>query len=197
MRLSSNKYYFISFFTLILMILMATLPAAAHKVILYAYVEGDKIVAEASFGDGSAVKKGKVKIFNKAGQLLTEGMTNDRGICKLDIPAKTDLHLKLEAGMGHQAEYKIKKSELPALNKNNSESKTKMGKTGNTQMAGISEEKMRTIISQELDKKIAPLNKKIVQMENNQGPGMTEIIGGIGYIFGLMGLALYFTKGRK
>ncbi len=29
------------------------------------------------------------------------------------------------------------------------------------------------------------------------GPGLTEIIGGIGYIFGLVGMAMYFTSRKK
>jgi len=29
------------------------------------------------------------------------------------------------------------------------------------------------------------------------GPGLTEIIGGIGYIFGLVGVAMYFYKPQK
>jgi len=203
MSLNINKHYLISLFALILIMLLTALPAAAHKVVLYAYVEGGQIVAEASYGDGSAVKEGKIKMFDESGQLLKEGVTNEKGISRLNIPAKTNLKLKLEAGMGHQAQYTINKSQLPDLQKNiskskeNSQSQSQLEETSSKTMDGISEKKLRTIVSQELDKKISPLNKKIVQIENDKGPGITEIIGGIGYIFGLMGLALYFKKGRK
>ena len=203
MSLNINKHYLISLFALILIMLLTALPAAAHKVVLYAYVEGGQIVAEASYGDGSAVKEGKIKMFDESGQLLKEGVTNEKGVTSLDIPAKTNLKLKLEAGMGHQAEYTINKNQLPDIQKNvskteeNSKPQSQLKETNSKKMDGISEEKLRTIISQELDKKISPLNKRIIQMEKDKGPGITEIIGGIGYIFGLMGLALYFKKGRK
>jgi nickel transport protein len=31
----------------------------------------------------------------------------------------------------------------------------------------------------------------------DRGPGLTEIMGGIGYIIGLVGLALYFSNRRR
>lgn len=185
------------------MLLGTTLITEAHKVILYAYVEGQKIIVEGGFGDGSIAKNAEVKVYDLInGNLLTEGVTNNEGRCKLDIPAKTDLKIVLNAGMGHQAEYTISKDELPDISNKNKSSKRQADKlTGKnskkTKVTGINEDKLRSIISQELDKKMAPLNKKLVQIENNKGPGVTEILGGIGYIFGLMGLALYFTKGRN
>jgi len=57
----------------------------------------------------------------------------------------------------------------------------------------VTEEQLRKIVSEELDKKLAPINHDLDQLSNS-GPGMTEIIGGIGYIFGLMGLYFYFKK---
>jgi nickel transport protein len=36
----------------------------------------------------------------------------------------------------------------------------------------------------------------LATIQEERGPGLTEIIGGIGYIFGVMGLILYL-KGRK
>lgn len=46
-----------------------------------------------------------------------------------------------------------------------------------------------------LDAKLAPL-KRDLAAQRNAGPGLTEIIGGIGWLLGLAGMGLYF-RGRR
>jgi len=46
-----------------------------------------------------------------------------------------------------------------------------------------------------LDAKLAPV-KSMLAESLDPAPSMTEILGGIGWIFGLMGVAAYF-KSRK
>lgn len=179
--------------SLLAIILSFSLPAFAHKVILYAYVEGDKIIAEGGFGDGSPAKNAEITVHNKAGKLLAEGTTDANGVCEIQIPAKTDLELKMKAGMGHQAEYSITESELPSLSQEESATNSDLKAKAQT----VNEEQLRKIIAEELDKKLAPIKKSIVQSNQDTSPSFTEIIGGIGYIFGLMGVALYFRKGNK
>ncbi|MTI61641.1 MAG: hypothetical protein FH762_16930 [Firmicutes bacterium] len=192
MKLNLNKIKYpllIIFFVTIIFIV--TVPTIAHKVILYAYVEGGKVVVEGGFGDGSAAKNAVVKVYNSQNELLNQGITNNSGLYEFEIPAKTDLKIVLNAGMGHQAEYTINKDKLPDISiKNSKENK-------DTTVTVFNEDKLRGIISQEIDKKITPLNRKLLRIENNKGPGITEILGGIGYILGIMGFALYFTKGRN
>lgn len=192
MKLNLNKIKYpllIIFFVTIIFIV--TVPTIAHKVILYAYVEGEKVIVEGGFGDGSAAKNAEVKVYNSQNELLNQGITNNSGLYEFEITAKTDLKIVLNAGMGHQAEYTINKDKLPDINiKNSKENK-------DTTVTVFNEDKLRAIISQEIDKKITPVNRKLLRIENNKGPGITEILGGIGYILGIMGFALYFTKGRN
>ena len=47
-----------------------------------------------------------------------------------------------------------------------------------------------------MEAKIKPLIRSIASLKEDQEPGLVEIFGGIGWILGLMGVALYF-KGRK
>jgi nickel transport protein len=179
--------------TILAIIIFFSLPVFAHRIVLYAYVEGDKIIAEGGFGDGSPAKNAEITVHNKAGKLLAEGKTDKNGVCEIQIPAKTDLELKMRAGMGHQAEYSISESELPDLAQQQSKSSSALETNSQT----VNEEQLRKIIAEELDKKLNPIKKSIIQANQDTGPGFTEIIGGIGYIFGLMGVALYFKKGKK
>lgn len=186
-----NKYKLnlsISFF--MFFIIFAASAVLAHGINLDAYVEGNKIIAEASFSDGSVIKNAEVKVYDGQGHLLSSTQTDENGIAEFEIPALEDLKLVLNDKLGHQAENRLERSELPAdLENKELESESTAEKMETT----FSEEELRTIVSEELDKQLSPLKQELNKM-NNSGPGITEIIGGIGYIFGLMGLYLYFKK---
>jgi nickel transport protein len=43
---------------------------------------------------------------------------------------------------------------------------------------------------------LTPIKKIIEKNHRNPGPSLTEVLGGIGYIFGIMGLVIFF-KNKK
>jgi len=45
-------------------------------------------------------------------------------------------------------------------------------------------------------RELEPVKRMLVDM-NQAGPGMTEIIGGIGYILGLFGIVAYMKSRKK
>jgi nickel transport protein len=61
---------------------------------------------------------------------------------------------------------------------------------------GFSKEEVQKIVEDSLDKKLRPIVRMMTESKNTK-PSLTEIIGGIGYIFGLMGVALYFKNRSK
>lgn len=44
-----------------------------------------------------------------------------------------------------------------------------------------------------LDARLAPIRRALLE-QDQRGPGLQEIIGGIGWIFGLVGIAAYFKS---
>jgi nickel transport protein len=52
------------------------------------------------------------------------------------------------------------------------------------------------MIDKALDRKLAPVIK-LIRDTRKEGPSITEIVGGIGYIFGLVGVAVYFSNRKK
>jgi nickel transport protein len=52
------------------------------------------------------------------------------------------------------------------------------------------------MIDRALDRKLAPVIKQI-RDTRKEGPTIAEIVGGIGYIFGLFGLVMYFKNRKK
>jgi nickel transport protein len=55
---------------------------------------------------------------------------------------------------------------------------------------------IKGIIDASLDEKLKPIVRQLAKAEQ-RGVSFTEVMGGIGYIFGIMGLVMYFSSRRK
>lgn len=196
-----------SFIAVTLLILFPMTRANAHKVLLYAYVEGNKIYAEGYFGDGKKVVNSLVEVMDKKGNKLLEGTTDTNGQFIFEAPKKGDLTLVLTASMGHRATFKIaaNKITLPGVPAGAVTETVKAEKALNSKSPPknivpvenmVTREDIRAIVSESLDKKLKPVVDAILESRRG-GPSMTEILGGIGYIFGIFGLILYFKSRRS
>jgi nickel transport protein len=188
---------------LVLMIIFSLVGigvADAHKVTIFAWAEGDTVYTESKFSGGKRVKDGKVEVFDGQGSLLLDGRTNDNGEFSFKVPTVTDLNIVLTAGMGHQNSWKLAADELgegvvdptatepvpsgPAVSPSLQEA---------TPMAagpGLSAKDIEIIVARQLEQKIQPLTRMLAAMQD-RGPTLSDIIGGIGYIMGLVGLGAY------
>jgi nickel transport protein len=142
-----------------------------------------------------------------------------------NIPKKTDLKIVLTASMGHRAEYLMPASELYSKIESSALSqKTQKieppsfieGKSGgiadqnnigdNSAPPGLAVDldQIRSVVEEAVDrsieKRMKPLMNSlihtIIKAQTNR-VSFRDIIGGIGYIFGIMGLILYFKKREK
>ena len=84
----------------------------AHKIYVFARVEGDLILTESYFSDERKVKNGVIRVYDSSGEQLLKGKTDEKGAFSFKIPQQTDLRIVLEASMGHRAEYVLKADEL-------------------------------------------------------------------------------------
>ncbi len=87
-------------------------PAHAHKVNIFAYVENGKIYTESYFPDGMKVQDGTIRVFDSKHKQVAEGKTDKEGKFSLPIPVKDDLTIEINASMGHKNTFLLKKSEL-------------------------------------------------------------------------------------
>ena len=97
----------------ILLIINCCLPAAAlaHKVTIFAYIEGDTVYSESYFSDGRPAIAATVTVADAQGKQLLHGVTDAKGHYNFPAPAKTDLRLTLDASMGHRASFILKMDE--------------------------------------------------------------------------------------
>jgi len=168
--------------------------ALAHKVIIFAWVEGDTIFTESKFSGGKRAKNAQVLVFDRSGKQILDGKTNNKGEFSFKIPKLTDLRIVLNAAMGHKAEWTIPESEI---RKSCGDLGSRKADESSKPIAiGLSEKDIKGLIEESLDRKLRPIIKIITESQS-KGPSVTEIIGGIGYIFGLMGVVIYFRNRRR
>ena len=205
---------------LILLLICAPSAVRAHKVNIFAYAEGDKIFTESYFNDGSPCKDSLVQVFAPDGSELLQGRTDEKGIFTFGIPRRTDLRIVMTASMGHKAEYSMPVSELPDMaGRNNSEqvvipasqdisekgkaeeiADQNVGDVSGRPAVSVNLEQIRSVVEEAVDEaiesKMKPLIRSMVKSQSSR-VSLTDIIGGIGYIFGIMGLIFYFKKKEK
>jgi hypothetical protein len=110
----AKSILFLSLIAYYLLVLPA--PGNAHRVNLFAWIEGDTVHVESKFSGGKRVNAGKITVLDSEGGELLSGITNENGEFSFKIPKKTDLKVVIEAGEGHRGEWSINAAdiEMPA-----------------------------------------------------------------------------------
>lgn len=221
------RYLYAALAVLCLVLLATT--AWAHRVNVFAWVEGDKIHMESEFSRGNPVREGTVEVHNAAtGDVLLKGTTDDTGVFVFPIPESAqknpvDLEIVLQAGEGHRSSWTVRAKEYagaaapvavsaPAAVTESAQESS--GAQPHAQSAPVDaaagspalaqdpaamealEARLEAALDKKLDEKISPLVRAVNRMEMDAGPKLSDIFGGIGYLFGLAGLLAY-AKSRK
>ena len=163
---------------------------------MWAWVEGDAVFTESKFRGGKRAIDAQVQVFDREGQQLLQGRTDNNGAFSFKVPKITDLRIVLTPGMGHKGEWTISESEIREAG-GVSEEKKGAEEPSQPIAVGLGKEEIKDLIEDSLDRKLRPIVRMMTESQP-KGPSVNEIVGGIGYIFGLMGVALYFkNRGKK
>ncbi|MCD6561330.1 MAG: hypothetical protein J7L16_06195 [Deltaproteobacteria bacterium] len=198
------KKWIFSFLVFALFSLSMVGAANAHKVMIFAWVSGDTIYTQSKFSGGKKVNAGNVIVYNQKGDKLLEGKTNKNGEFSFKVPGKTALKIVIQAGMGHRAEWTVPLEEIAAeasgaagmISTGNSGDKGIDTSKHKVSVSGFTPEDVQIAVEKALDKKLKPVFK-ILAESREHGPSVTDILGGIGYILGLVGVAGYFYSRRQ
>jgi nickel transport protein len=212
--LPHNGRWLVFFLCAVFWLVFCSAQAWAHKVTIFAWVEGDTVHTQSKFSGGKRAQDSTVVVYDKEGNLLLEGKTNEKGEFSFKVPKKTDLKIVLKAAMGHAAEWTIPAEEITAVAAGPESGTPETGGEAAPQSAipsteakasegqavasglGLSRQEVKEIVDAALDQKLAPIAHMLAD-SFEQGPKASEVIGGIGYIFGLVGVAMYFSSRRK
>ncbi|MBW2051446.1 MAG: hypothetical protein JRI85_04275 [Deltaproteobacteria bacterium] len=171
-------------------------PALAHKVNVFAWLDGNTVYTESYFSGNKKVKNGLVEVFDPTGQKLLEGRTDEKGNFSFTLPQKTDLHIVLTASMGHKNDFNLKITQ-PVEGTAGPAKKEITAIAAPQKPVQADIEQIKAVVEEALDLRLSPIIRSLAEKRKESGPGVTEIIGGIGYIFGIMGLILYFRNRKK
>jgi nickel transport protein len=190
----------------VLTLVLVALPplASGHKVNVFAWVEGDTVHVEGYFAGNKKAQDSLVEVFDRTGEKLLDGRTDQQGEFSFKIPKKTDLKIVLTASMGHKNDFVIPMSELGKVSPQTTDDSSRGAEAEPCEKQMISTEatlevnlsQMESLIDKALDRKLITLSR-LIRETRPEGPTVSEVIGGIGYIFGLMGVALYFISKKK
>ncbi len=182
----------------------------AHKVTVFAWVEGDTVHTQSKFSGGKRAQNSTVVVYDMDGNQLLEGQTDENGGFSFKVPKKTGLKVVLKASMGHLAEWTIPAEEITGVADASASVAPEVSTDTDAPQAasltdqqqppptavGLSREEVQSLIDESLDRKLKPVLNMLADTVDS-GPRLSEVIGGIGYIFGLVGVALYFSSRGK
>jgi len=200
-------------------------PALAHRVNVFAWVEGGAIRCESSFSSGNPARDTKVTITSAAnGAVLGTGTTDAKGRCALPITpemraSKANLVIEVQAGEGHRNVWTMPAEEYLAAPPVSAQPDAPGGpavepaptaqdapnapapavspsRAGAGAATTLDEGALRRIVAESVAEQVAPLRHSLAAMQSG-GPRMADVAGGIGYIVGLAGIALWARSRRR
>lgn len=201
-----------------LIFMFAASPALAHKVIVFAYMEGNELVAEGSFPGGNPCMECGITLEDTGtGKTLLESQTDKKGICRMTLPpeaanASSGLLVVINGGEGHRGEWKLAPDEYmqhvegaaqaaPATVAQNEPEAASPAvtppATAQSTLPALNEKKLEAMISRSVaatvSRELAPLKREILE---DKGTDLRDVLGGIGYIIGLAGIFAWARSRR-
>jgi len=85
----------------------------AHKITVYAWMEGDTISGQAAYNDGSYAKSCRVEVLENNGNIVSKTVTDMEGnfSCRLPHILQFPVKVIINDGMGHRDQYTIGKDD--------------------------------------------------------------------------------------
>ena len=193
----------------VLVLLLVPTVCLAHKVNVFAYVDGDMVHIEASFSKRQKVVNGKLVLRDsETGDVVHEGTTDGQGRYSFRpsdafLATGHGLDILLQAGEGHQDTWQVLPSELKGAETIAPEAQAPPPQQRMDEVQDLSatnEAVLEAIVGRVLDAKLAPVKETLGQVlaeQANTDPELKDIVGGLGWIAGLLGLVTYIRYRRQ
>lgn len=193
---------FLVMYTLVVLATLLPSVAQAHNVIGGVYAIGDVIEGEAGFSNGDMAKEGTpVKVLNAEGNLLAEIQTDSEGFFTFQASQKIDYHFAIDMSAGHVLKMVLSADELPenllTSDKTAERSGAGSGKTpvASSDLSTLGNAQLQQLIEQAVARQVKPLRQELSAYKEKAG--LQDILGGMGYIFGLCGLGIWWQQRKQ
>ena len=167
----------------VLGLLLLPTSASAHKIHLFASVDGTTIQGKAYFTIESPARGLSVVAADLAGEQLGRTTTDEQGEFRIEARFRCDHRLTVSTVDGHGASYTVAVAELPQQ----LPPREPHTESSHAPSDGSELEALRT--------QIVELRQQFD--EHGQRTRMQDVLGAVGYILGIAGVAFYFLALRK
>ena len=180
--------------------------AAGHDLHLFAAVAGENITGYTYYNGGERVPNVDIEIWGAGDDIVFMGKTDEKGEFSFSPRYQSDYKVVAISGDGHRAAQEIKAGSLPAGLPEKGDvggdllaGVPAFGWSGADEMGGaemgVTEEALRAMVEEAVARQVRPLQEQLQQYESKVR--VRDIVGGIGFICGLAGVALFFAAKRK
>lgn len=193
---------------LALLAMSVAAPAEAHRLKAFASVDGMTINGSAYFSGMGMARGVEVEALAPDGSVLARTTTDDQGRFSVTIRRRVDHRIIVDAGDGHRAEYLVRAEEMPqsiaeslelpadivAANAAPVPASPPPAAAGGSAVTIISPE-LEQAVDHAVARHIGPLREQLDAFED--AIRFRDILGGLGWIVGITGVACYFLARRN
>jgi nickel transport protein len=189
---------------------LAAMPALAHKLKVYAFADGARIEGSAYFAGGGKAGGTRIIVQDAQGRTLAELTPAADGSFAFEAKGPDDHLIVAESADGHRAEWRVSASELaggfPARERGGESAPATAPETAppppdSTPSARatagtgtVLDAALESAIERAVARQVRPLREELIAAQD--ALRIQDLLGGLGYIFGLAGLALWW-HGRR
>lgn len=208
-----------SIITALLFTIVLAAPSFAHRVNIFAWIEGNTVYTESTFSSGRRAQHSQVTVTDKAtGNVIASGTTDQNGEWSFSLPpevaaSKTPMLISLTAGQGHANSWTLESDDFPDTSVATVDTTTKETEITNTPQPAqtvtasntqeaitVTKAELAQIVRNAVNQELTPLKGQLAKLDAElRQPKTTfkDIFGGIGYILGLLGLAAYMRYRKQ
>lgn len=184
------------------LLLLAPASAQAHRLRVFAAAEGQWIAGRAYFAGGAAATGARIRIADDQGRMLAEFAPDAEGSFRWQAPAAATYRIEANTGDGHRAQWSITAAELqgafPPVRENTHQPDPELATdvadaasdAATAPDSACQDVALDARIEQALSRQLQPLREQLSRAEDRLM--LRDLLGGIGWIFGLAGLALWW-----
>ncbi len=192
-------------------ITLAPSISLAHRVSIFAWFDGKKIEGKAYYSNGRPAKDAKVVVHKDGSDRVITLKTDNNGRFSFVVHGPASYTLELIAGQGHRAATVIKvngSSVEPRKDPDKSVSRYENNEQTYKEGLGLKAKSSRTepgscqeierVVEKVLDRQLAPIRQELEAIAISQSRvTLRDVVAGLGYIVGIMGLWGYVASRKK
>ncbi|WP_144284132.1 hypothetical protein [Megalodesulfovibrio gigas] len=179
---------------------------------VFAWVEGGEVMVEGSFSRGNPARGAAVEAFVPGQDApVFRGETNAAGLVRFPLPVAAhgqELRIIVNAGEGHRNEWLLSAQETGAIAPTTATADTAPAVeppalAGPAGVAGLAlpedRDRLKALVAEAVRAELAPLQHQVTELQRQlaqPGPSVQDITAGIGFLFGLAGVAMLVKRKR-